>query len=386
MSALKNRWVSNGLAMFSMFFGAGNVIFPLMVGYTVKGGVGFALLGLIITAVIVPFSGLIATTLFEGNYLSFFNRLGKVPGAFVTILVLALIGPFGGIPRCITLTYSTLSVYFTSLHLVWFTVIATGVIFLFCFKRNRILDLLGLVLTPVLIVFLLVIVIKGFISGDWNQPDVMDRYDSFIYGLQEGYFTMDLLAAFFFSSIICERLKEDRVDKVTHKSLIRHLLKASSVGALLLGLSYIGFATVASLYSDSLASVPSDHLLGAIGHVVLGPYAGFVVCIAVALSCLTTAIALTLVSSEFLQNSIFRGKLPYIWNLVVVLVLTALVSMLEFSGIVKLLAPILNVAYPSFLLLSVLNILYKLFKFKPVKTPVLILFVVTFIKVVFFTT
>lgn len=384
MSPVKSRWLAHGLAMFSMFFGAGNVIFPLIVGYTAKGDVLFALLGLLITAVFVPFSGLIATTLFEGNYLSFFNRLGKIPGAFATILVLALIGPFGGIPRCITLTYSTLSVTFPSLHLVWFTLISAIVIFIFCMKRNRILDVLGYVLTPLLIIFLLVIVIKGVMLGSWDQTHVMSPSTSFFYGLEAGYFTMDLLAAFFFSSIVCERLKEDVQDHPTHRSIIRHLIKASSVGALFLGLVYIGFSIVASLYSTSLAHIPADHLLGAIGRVVLGPYAGLIVSLIVALSCLTTAIALSVVSAEFLEKAIFKGKVNYLWNLIIVLGITSLVSMLEFSGIVRFLAPILNVAYPSFLLLSVLNIFYKLFKFKPVKVPVFALLLVTLIKVIFF--
>ncbi|MCF7852731.1 MAG: branched-chain amino acid transport system II carrier protein [Simkaniaceae bacterium] len=383
MTALKSRWVSNGLAMFSMFFGAGNVIFPLIIGFTARGSVGFALIGLFITAVLVPFSGLIATTLFDGNYITFFNRLGKVPGAFATILVLALIGPFGGIPRCIALTYSTLHVYFTTLHLIWFSVIAAVVIFFFCLKKNRILDILGYVLTPILIVFLLVIVVKGFLQGSWDQKVTMTALPSFFYGLKEGYFTMDLLASFFFASIVCERLKESKEEHISHKGLVFHLLKASSIGGVLLGVIYICFAIVASLYSSELQGVESDHLLGAIGKHVLGPYAGFVVCLAVALSCLTTAIALSVVSAEFLQRYIFKNKVKYLWNLIIVIALSALVSMLEFSGIVKALAPLLTIAYPSFLLLSVLNILYKLFHFKPVKTPVFILLLFMIIKSLF---
>ena len=381
-AALKDRWFSNGLAMFSMFFGAGNVIFPLIIGFNAKGGVGYSIIGMILTAVIVPFLGLISITLFEGNYVNFFNRLGKVPGAFVTVLVLALVGPFGAMPRCITLTYSTLSVYFPDMNLVIFTLISSILIFILCMRKNRILDILGYVLTPMLILFLLIIVGKGLAHGNWDQELVMTRFNSFLFGLKQGYFTMDLLAAFFFSSIVCERLKDS--GNISHAGITRHLVKASTVGAGLLALVYIGFATVSSIYSEQLAHLPDDHLLGGVGRIVLGPYGGFVICLAVALSCLTTVIALALVSAEFLQKYISRGKLSYVWNLVIVLVLTALVSMLEFSGIVKVLGPILVVAYPSFLLLSVLNILYKFFKFKPVKLPVFILFGVVLIKSLFF--
>ena len=87
MNKLKSTSISTGLAMFSMFFGAGNITFPLIIGQTVEGGLIWALLGLILTAVLVPFSGLFAITLFEGDYESFFNRIGRWPGLAVIILL-----------------------------------------------------------------------------------------------------------------------------------------------------------------------------------------------------------------------------------------------------------------------------------------------------------
>ena len=68
MNKLKSTSLSTGLAMFSMFFGAGNITFPLIIGQTVEGSLLWALAGLIITAVLIPFSGLLSITLFEGNY------------------------------------------------------------------------------------------------------------------------------------------------------------------------------------------------------------------------------------------------------------------------------------------------------------------------------
>ena len=377
MNRLKNRWLSNGLAMFSMFFGAGNVIFPLIVGFAVRGSVGYALLGLLITAVIVPFSGLLSITLFEGNYVAFFNRMGKSVGALATIAILSVLGPFGAIPRCIALTYSTFSVYFSSLHLGFFILASSVVILFFCLKKNRVLEVLGYVLTPLLLLLLLIIIAKGLLMGNWDMEETIAPSQAFFYGLKEGYFTMDLLAAFFFSSVICERLKSSEEGGIGHKSLINHLLKASSVGAGLLALVYIGFATVASLYSDQLAHIPEDHLLGGIGKIILGPAAGLVVGLSVALSCLTTAIALTLVCAEFLEKQL---KSPYTLNLFIIIGLTAVVSLLEFSGIKALMTPILIVCYPALLMLSLLNLLYKAFHFKPVKTPVFIVFILVLLQ------
>src|SRR5262245_48888774 len=100
---------STGLAMFSMFFGAGNIVFPLALGQFTQDKTFFGISGLLLTAVLVPLMGLIAMLLFEGDYRTFFQRIGKLPGFFLAVLILGLIGPFGAVPRCITMSFSTLS-------------------------------------------------------------------------------------------------------------------------------------------------------------------------------------------------------------------------------------------------------------------------------------
>ena len=92
---LKSNTLKTGLAMFAMFFGAGNVAYPLSVGHLAQDAHFWGILGLLVTAVGVPFLGLISVVLFGGDYESFFGRLGKWPGFILTVLILALIGPFG---------------------------------------------------------------------------------------------------------------------------------------------------------------------------------------------------------------------------------------------------------------------------------------------------
>ncbi|MBF5059470.1 branched-chain amino acid transport system II carrier protein [Candidatus Neptunochlamydia vexilliferae] len=364
---MKNKSLSIGLAMFSMFFGAGNITFPLVIGQTVEGGLIWALLGLILTAVLVPFSGLFSITLFEGNYESFFSRIGKWPGTIVIIILLSMIGPFGAIPRCITLTYSTLKVYFSGLHLLTFSLISCAILFLCSWKRSRIIDLIGSVLSPVLLLFLVAIIVKGVFFSSTDPVGSSQVSHPFFYGLKEGYNTMDLLAAFFFSSLVYSKLKEQAGEK---KSLLLPVFKASLIGAGLLGGIYIGFSYVAAFHSLSLDGVGAEQLLGRIGQVVLGHHAGLIVCVSIALTCLTTAIALTVVCAEFLQKRISKGRISYELSLLVVLTIAALVSTLEFTGIVRLLAPILQVMYPSLLILCLFNIFHKTFDYKPVKFPV----------------
>lgn len=352
-----------------MFFGAGNITFPLIIGQTVEGGLIWALLGLVLTAILIPFSGLLSISLYEGDYESFFSRIGKGPGLFVIILLLAMIGPFGGIPRCITLTYSTLKVYFTGMHLLTFSLISCLIVFLCSWKKNRILDLIGYVLSPILVLFLVVIIIKGVFFSNSDPVGSSHVAHPFFYGLREGYNTMDLLAAFFFSSLVYNKLKEQQGER---KSVLIPVFKASLIGAGLLSMIYIGFSYVAAHHSMALDGTGADQLLGRIGQIVLGQHAGLVVCMSIALTCLTTAIALTVVCAEFLQRRITKERLSYEWSLVTVLVVTVLVSTLEFTGIVKLLAPVLEVVYPSMLVLCVMNVFHKLLNYQPVKVPVFV--------------
>lgn len=370
MSKIKTTSLSTGLAMFSMFFGAGNITFPLMIGQTVEKGLFFALIGLVLTAVFIPFSGLLSITLFKGDYRAFFNRMGRAPGLFVIIVLLSIIGPFGGIPRCVTLTFSTLKIYFSSLELLPFSLFSCLLIFLFCWRRNRILDIIGYVLSPLLVLFLSVIIIKGIFFSPPAESVGAAIDHPFLYGLKEGYNTMDLIAAFFFSSLVYQRLRVQMAEKKGSKNLLLPIFKASLIGASLLSFIYIGFSHVAANYSAELVGIPMDQLLGKIGHVILGPQAGLVVSMSIALTCLTTAIALTVVCAEFLQKEIFKEKFRYEVSLSCILITTALISCLEFNGIVKMLAPVLELIYPSLLVLSVFNILHKLYDIKPVKVPV----------------
>lgn len=377
----KSNSIATGLAMFSMFFGAGNVVFPLAIGQFAQDKNFYAILGLLLTAVGVPFLGLIAMTLFDGNYKTFFNRIGNVPGFLVSMFIMGLIGPFGATPRCIALAYSTIHTYLPGIPLVAFSIISCIIIYLFTFRKNQILDILGYVLTPFLLVSLLIIIVKGLLAAPDLQAIEHSESTVFLKGLKEGYQTMDLLGAFFFSSVVltCLKVAIPSSEHQNHKRLIKQTLKASAIGAFLLSVVYIGFSYVAAFHTGELGAVNQEDLLGAIAHKVLGPYGGLVASIAVALACLTTAIALCAVFSDYLYNDVSDKKLPFQLSLILTLIISGIFSTLEFTGIIAILAPILSVFYPALIVLSILNIAFKLYHFKPVKVPVFATFAITLI-------
>lgn len=369
---LKQRfnYLPIGFAIFSMFFGAGNSIFPLLIG-SVSGDKNFyAVIGLSISTIIVPILGLYAMHLYNGDYKAFFNRLGKVPGFLMIALIMTLIGPFAGIPRCITLSYSTLEPHMGSTPFLLFSGVACLIIFATTIRKRRLIDILGKILTPMLLFCLAVIIFKGIYSPSHVavSADHLSRSSVFFRGLTEGFQMMDLLASFFFSATVISCIRADK--KEDESSSKQTFLKSIGLAAILLGIIYIGFSYVAANNSSFFQTVPQEALLRAVGKLVLGHKLGFIMGLAVALACLTTAITLVSVSAEFIYNDCFKGKIPYSMCVVLTIFVAFYFSNLGFAGLCQMIAPVLQVCYPALIVLTILNIAHKKFDFEPLKWPV----------------
>ena len=377
----KTQVLATGLAMFSMFFGAGNVVFPLALGKSVGDMNPFAIIGLLISAVGVPFLGLISMILFDGDYKKYIYRVGQLPGFLLLLLIIALIGPFGAMPRLITVSYASVKPFLPDVSLFAFSLFAAALIYVLSIKETKILDLLGYILGPVLLISLALIVLKGYLVAPAAPVLHLSALHVFYEGFTTGYQTMDLLAAMFFSAVVLAILKRNFEvrSREDYKKLALVSVKASCISAVLLSIVYIGMSSIASFYATSLTHVKDQELLGVIAQQVLGNAGSFVVAIAVGLACLTTVIALAAVCAEFVQKELFLGQLGYGLCLVLTLMLTVACSTLEFEGIAHMISPLLSLCYPALIVLAICNIGYKLFFFRFVKTLVMITMILTII-------
>lgn len=351
----KIDYLTVGLAIFAMFFGAGNIIFPLAIGQMSLDQTPWGLSGFLLTAVAMPFAGLLAMFRCQGQVRLFFSRMGNVPGFVIAILIISLIGPFGAAPRCLALAYSTLSLSLPGIPLILFGAGACLLIFLFAYKENCLLKLLGYVLSPLKIGLLIFIIIKGFIDAPETTLVSTDpsKIAHFWHGLKEGYNTMDLLGAFFFAPIIILSLGDQKKDP----NFNRFVLIASAIGAFLLTMIYIGFCYLAYHYSPELQGISNDQLLAAIAIHILGPYAGLIAGLTVTFACLTTAIALIAAFTSFMHKEVFREKIGHIPVLIFSLIITFAVTTLEFQGIARFLNPVLEICYPALILLTIYNLI-----------------------------
>jgi LIVCS family branched-chain amino acid:cation transporter len=363
--------LTTGFAMFSMFFGAGNIVFPLVVGQVIDSHMWYAIGGLLLTAVGVPFIGLLAMVYFNGDYESFFKRIGTVPAYLIILFIMIIIGPVNAIPRCISLSFSTLHMYAPSLSHVMFSALSCIVIFLATYKKSRIVDLLGVVLSPLLLLSLVTIIVKGLLY----HPEVAagqgtTAYNTFMFGLYEGYNTMDLLGTYFFSSVITASLVAALPRREDQGLIAQYALGASIVGAGLLGAVYAGFVFVAHYYREVVQAVAPEVLLGTVAKTVLGDAGGIFVSMAVVLACLTTALTLASIFAEFLHSQVFMKHVCYRSSLILTLLVAFVFSNYQFSEIVAMMKPVLLVLYPTMLVFTIINILHKMTGLRAVKTPV----------------
>ncbi|MDP1609387.1 MAG: branched-chain amino acid transport system II carrier protein [Chlamydiales bacterium] len=353
---------TTGLALFSMFFGAGNLIFPLFIGRLVGHHVWFAILGLGLTAVIVPLLGLIAMMLFQGDTRRFFGRLGTYPGVFLLLLLQLILGPFGVIPRLITLMHATIKPYFFEMPLMLFSALVGLLIFGSSYKRSRLIALLGVYLTPVLLLSLTALVFFGLMDGSSLSFTTLSAKESFLEGLLGGYNTMDLIAAFLFATVVLPHFqKEAELEHPAERqrSLVKKMVFSSLIAAFLLFLTYIGLCLISARHAAALGSdCPTEQMLGAIAVNILGPIGGSIAAIAIFTACLTTAMTLVSIFADYLRKDLCKGKISPSLAIILTLVAATLVANLGFGGIAAFLGPLLQVVYPGLIVLTLFNLFH----------------------------
>ena len=153
-----------------MFFGSGNFIFPLFVGKESSSSLLIATLGFNITAALLPFLGVMTMIVFKGDYLRFFYKISKPLGfTFICALLIFWI-PLGSAPRCITLSFAAFKPVLGDNFYLWqFSLFYSLIVYLMTYNRGKIIDLLGNVLTPMLLLTLGYIIFKGLNAESINS-------------------------------------------------------------------------------------------------------------------------------------------------------------------------------------------------------------------------
>ena len=343
-----------GFALFSMFFGAGNVIFPPYLGFGAGtqwvNGFLFYFIADIGLALFALF-----TLLKVGGSENITGRIGSVASNILMSAIILCIGPMVAIPRTAATTFEmSVAPLISGVSPVVFSVAFFIVVLLLSIRQSAVIDVVGKVLTPALLIGLLVLIIKGIISplGSIVNPHV-DSSFVIVNGIKSGYQTMDVLAALAFGIIILKSAQEKGYSDGRESS---KMIRTAAViaGALLLivyfGLTYLG-ATSASLFSLGISRAELvigivERLLGKVGLVIFA--------VVVALACMTTAVALVSSAASFFEK-LTKGRLSYRVLVTVICVSSAVISNLGLDRIVAVASPILDIVYPPTLVLIALS-------------------------------
>ena len=358
-----------GFAMFSMFFGSGNLVFPLLIGKTTLHQYPWATLGLLVTAVIVPFLGLIGIIFYQGRTKEYFASLGRFPSFLIILMMLSLMGPFGVVPRCITVAYGSVNVMVPQLSFFWFCFAFCSTIMVLIWRSNKVVDVIGLLLTPFKLGGLLLLMLVGLWYGQPVAQGSVTKIAAITDGLMLGYQTMDLMAAFFFSSTIVIYLRQNLKTPDEQQHLTRLCLQAVLIGAAVLSLSYVGFVALGAYHAGDLGDVKPEALLATIALNSLGGKALPLISLTMAVACLATAVILTNLFVDFVYEEIFQKKLPRNSATVATIVTTFAMSLLGFETICQWLGTILEVAYPALIALAISNLINYAFTTKQIKLP-----------------
>ncbi|AAO36682.1 branched-chain amino acid transport system II carrier protein [Clostridium tetani] len=344
-----------GLALFAMFFGSGNLIFPPYLGKLVGNNYPIAILGFLITGVGLPLLGILSCAKVNGTFRDIATPVGKIFAVAVTTSIILAIGPMIAIPRTAATTYElSIQPFFPNINITTAIIVYFLINLAFVLRPSSIIDTIGKFLTPALLILLLTIIIKGILVPIAPIENISFT-NVFSSSLLEGYQTMDATASVIFASIIIAAVRQkgyNDVSDIIKITSLSGIIAVIGLGTIYGGLMYLGSQTVNIFPAD----ITKTALLTQITQIILGRTGSLFLALAVALACMTTSIGLTSSAAKYFED-ITNGKLKYKVNAIVISIMSILIASLGVDDIVAFAVPVLQILYPIVIVLVILTFL-----------------------------
>ena len=343
-----------GFALFAIFFGAGNLIFPPYLGVISGNNWGIANIAFLLSDPLLPILGVIVTALLGGQATDLGKRVSKHFSIIIGAISIILIGPLFAVPRTGATTHEIFVQSFVPTAPQWITsLIFFGLTLYIAIHSHTVIDAIGKYLTPVLLVILLLVFIAAVVQPNAGFQTTTSA-GLFSQSFKEGYQTMDALGAALMAGVVISDLT--RRGYTEKKEQHQMMFGVGIVSFILLALVYSSLtyagATVSTVY-DSTVQRPAlligliEQLLGSFGKVAMG--------IAVSFACLTTSVGLITTCGHYF-STLTNGKLEYKKIVVVSVVLSFLLSLLGVDALLQLAVPVLSAIYPMVIALIFLSI------------------------------
>ncbi|MGG5460468.1 branched-chain amino acid transport system II carrier protein [Clostridium sp. B9] len=352
------------LMLFSLFFGAGNLIFPPFLGQAAGGATWITILGFFVTAVGFPVLGVIAVAK-SGGLHSLASRVNPTFATIFTVLIYISIGPGLGIPRAGSLPFEMAVAPFlpeglisNNLALFIYTFIFFAVAYWLSLSPAKLVDRMGKVLTPSLLVLISIVFLASIFKplGGYGEVTGVYKESPIISGFLDGYMTMDTIAALNFGIVIALVIKSKGVKE--EKFVVKTSIKAGIIAGSLLILIYSMLAHLGATSGGRFGLTENGaQTLGNIFNYIFGKPGAILLAVLFTLACLTTCVGLITSCSQYFQT--LTKKINYI-SWVRILTLTSMfLANMGLNKILSISVPVLNAIYPIAIMLIVLAMMDK---------------------------
>lgn len=353
-----------GFALFAMFFGAGNLIFPPSIGLVAGEKWKAALLGFSLTGIGLPILGVLSVAISGGSINTLLSKVGPKFALVFSILIMVLIGPLLAIPRTGATAFEIgIKPLFPSINPIISSLIFFGLTLFLALNSSSIIDIIGKFLTPILLVMVSTIIIKGILNPI-GVPIDTNITQPFSIGFGDGYQTMDLLAAIVFGSIIVDDIKNRGI--IEKNEQFKTIAKTGLIAGIGLGIVYGGLlylgATGSSVFIQGTEKVS---LISSITRTILGNSGKTVLGICVYSACLTTSVGLTATVGHFFSK-LSKEKLSYKTIVIISTIVSTIISNTGVESIITFADPILKIVYPIAIVLVVINVFDNLIEDKKI--------------------
>lgn len=347
MTNRKKDILISGLALFAIFFGAGNLIFPPYLGVITGDGWLATMVGFLLADPVIPILTVIVTAAAGGKAVDIGKRVGDKFAKILTLAAIICIGPAFAIPRTAATTYEVgFQSFFPNLPIWVVTIVFFAITFALSFKESNVVNIIGKYITPALLVFLFIVIVKAIISPIGKPIDVPVEGGYFVKGFYEGYQTLDAFASPLFTGIVVADLMRKGYGKQSPKDRLSFIISVGIVASIFLSLVYGGLTYLGASGSSIFTADDSRvEILVSLVYMTLGNFGKFALSVCVTLACLTTAIGLTSSAGNFIEE-LTHGKVKYIYTVIVVTIISFLLSSLGVDAIINLAVPVLTIGYP----------------------------------------
>lgn len=354
-----------GLMLFSMYFGAGNLIFPPFLGAESGTSFWLAIFGFVLTGVGLPLVVLLAISLVNGGVQAIGDRVHPVFSTVFMVIIYLSIGPFLAIPRNANVAFEMGVKPFldnggSPLILFLYSVVFFVLVYVISLNPTNMEKYLGRFITPVLLISMVILCVVGFVKLDspLQAPSAAYEAGAFSKGFIEGYNTMDALASLAFGIVILTAIKQKGVNG--RKQLTKYTLKAGVIAGSLLTLVYVSLGLIGAKMVGNGSYENGTDILSAASTVLLGSSGKALLGLIFTLACFTTVVGLTTACGQYFSK--LFPKINYKWVVLSFTLVGFTLSNLGLNQILKFSVPFLVTAYPLTIVLITLTFFNRYFK------------------------